>query len=134
MSWFWDVGWSSWTPPCWGIISPNGCPGESWGGGLSTFRDHLQARKGSLLTTSPREAERKAARQLGVRPDQLARATWFVYGRGFIEERDRRAVARVGDAADAATLRAARRRASMQLLSEFRRFTSPPDDASTKEW
>jgi transcriptional regulator with XRE-family HTH domain len=105
------------------LFGPQGAPSRALvGGGVerSTSGRH-------------REPEWKAARSLGVHADQLARAAWLLFGRGFTEERDARVAQREDVGADAARLRAARRRASLELLAEIRRFTVPPHSAGAKE-
>ncbi|MHB8537693.1 MAG: hypothetical protein ACYDCS_06670 [Candidatus Dormibacteria bacterium] len=68
----------------------------------------------------PSEADHRAARRLKVEPEHVAFTAQRLFGRGFTDERDARARAEVGESADAAALRAARRRASMRLVVEMR--------------
>lgn len=65
------------------------------------------------------EAERKAARKLGVPPEYVAVAAHRLWGRGLTAERDRR-VADGADGEDARTVQALRGHVTRQLLDEIR--------------
>jgi len=87
---------------------------------ITTFGYTLASTPGWGRGSGVSEADYRAARRLRVEPEHVAFIARRMFGRGFTEERDARSRADVGESAGPEALRAARRRASIQLVAEMR--------------
>lgn len=66
------------------------------------------------------DAQRKAARSLGVEPGMIGLAAWQLWGRNLTDERDARVSRRVGNDVSARSLQAHRGHVTRELLEEIR--------------